>query len=76
MSEWKDKLLTEADNMRLKVENKRLRVLAQTAVSNVCFDCPHRLQGQGSCKGCNIYEMATELGVETGWRWSDEQETH
>lgn len=49
----------------LEVENKKLRELAKLAVHSACFGCPHNDKNAWrSCGGCNLYEMATELGIE------------
>lgn len=75
MSEWGDKLLTEADNARLRAENNRLRELCATVIddwmSKVCPTFPFCEYG-GEYQDCTdetcgnqIYkQMARELGVE------------
>ena len=75
MSEWGDKLLTEADNARLRAENEKLRELCATVIddwmSKVCPTFPFCEYG-GEYQDCTdetcgnqIYkQMARELGVE------------
>lgn len=64
MSEWGDKLLTEADNARLRAENEKLRELVRIAVkycdSGTCDECPI----QGESGSCPYSDMARELGIE------------
>ena len=74
MSEWGDKLLTEADNARLRAENEKLRELCATVIddwmSKVCPTFPFCEYG-GEYQDCTdetcgnqIYkQMARELGV-------------
>lgn len=53
----------EVNRLDLKVENEKLRELAKLAIRSACIGCPHKLVWR-LCEGCNIYEMATELGIE------------
>ena len=59
-------LSDDADNARqIMGENKKLLELAKLAVHSACFGCPHNDKNAWrSCGGCNLYEMATELGIE------------
>lgn len=62
MSEWGDKLLTEAGNARLRAENAKLRELltdlAVCACGKYCYGCPHQYDG------CDRDERLRELGME------------
>lgn len=59
MSEWGDKLLTEADNARLRAENEKMRELltdlAVCACGKYCYGCPHQYDG------CDRDERLREL---------------
>ena len=39
MSEWGDKLLTEADNARLRAENEKMRELLTDPRTRRCANC-------------------------------------
>ena len=65
MSEWVDKLWTEASNMRLKHENKKLRALIHDM--NECIEHSSLNCDGCSLDKCNLYEFnrrMRELGVE------------
>lgn len=59
MSEWGDKLLTEADNARLRAENEKLRELAADMWNEGAF-------APGACyvETDRLEERTRELGVE------------
>ena len=73
MSEWGDKLLTEADNARLRAENAKLRELVRDMARAwwACDNerCPHGSScdaavAEGKLTACEMERRMAELGCE------------
>ena len=65
MSEWGDKLLTEADNARLRAENAKLRELVRYMWDFSCVvpDEPHTSKEELDYS-CEVWKRMHELGME------------
>lgn len=62
MSEWGDKLLTEAGNARLRAENDKLRELCRHLYA--CNQYCDREDSDGGCSACPYQLLECDCGFE------------